>query len=120
MQFEAAATNGRVPPDGLDDVTRAAIERVDEHADDDWKDAADRALHGLALRLPTLTPDDLWDVIDRPREPRASGPVFLRARRAGWIEPTGELVRSRNVRQHRNVITEYRSLIYRGRDGGEP
>ena len=95
-----------------DGPTREAIRRVDEHAEPEWKDRADEALRQLALELRILTPDDLWDVIERPHEPRASGPVFLRARRAGWIEPTGRLVRSRNVKQHKNVITEYRSLIF--------
>ncbi len=98
----------------LDDVTKDAIRQVDEHADEEWKDRADATLKGIALRQEILTPDDLWDEIERPREPRASGPVFLRARRAGWIEPTGRVVRSRNVKQHRNIITEYRSLIYGG------
>jgi len=98
--------------DAIDAITNAAVNRADEHADEEWKRRADEALRQIATALPILTPDDLWDVIERPREPRASGAVFRRAIKAGWIEPTGRLVKSRNHLQHGNKISEYRSLIY--------
>lgn len=108
---------GGAPPvlvlEGFDQVTREAIQRVDEAANEEWKALADAALYEIARTKPILMPDDLWDHVPRPREPRAAGPVFLRARRAGWITPTGNFVRSRNVKQHRTHITEYESLIYR-------
>jgi len=94
-----------------DEPTREAIEKVERGTDPEWRDAAKRALVEIARERQILTPDDLWDVVERPREPRASGPIFLWARKSGIIEPTGRLVRSRNERQHKNHIVEYRSRV---------
>lgn len=96
-------------------LTEEAIARVDQHADPSWKYAALRTLLAVARALPTFTPDDVWTWgLPRPREPRALGPVMRLAERRGWMEPTGEFVRSKIPTQHQNPIRVYRSLIYTG------
>lgn len=94
-------------------ATQEAIERVDRAADPDWKAAAQNAVRLVAARQEIFTPDDIWTLVVKPSEPRALGPVMLRAKRDGICEPTGQLVKSKMATQHQNVITEYRSLIYR-------
>lgn len=89
-----------------------AMARVDDHADPEWKEAAFAAVERVARARETFTPDDIWVEVPKPREPRALGPVMLRARRAGICAPTGRHVKSRIPSQHQNPITEYRSLVH--------
>lgn len=88
------------------------IARVDENADEVWKADAFEAVRRVASVKATFTPDDIWKSgLRKPREPRALGPVMLRAIRAGLCERTDKLVPSSNPKQHRNMIRVYRSLL---------
>lgn len=62
----------------------------------------------LASTGKPFTPDDVWEMgLERPREPRALGPVMMRAARAGLIYPTGRWVKSENPAQHATPIREW-------------
>lgn len=67
----------------------AAIAQAEEHARRAWLDAAYEATIRVARAHHEFTSDDVWELLaegwpDLPvREPRAIGPVLLRATRAG-------------------------------------
>lgn len=89
-----------------------AREKAYDAADNDWRREALSAVQKLAVTRQTFASFDLWQVIDKPREPRAAGGVFTRARSRGWIEDSGEVVR--NPERHGVKVTLWRSKIYAG------
>jgi hypothetical protein len=91
-----------------------AIDRVDTHADDDWRTRARDAIRLLAETLPTLTGDDLWRVVEKPAEPRASGAVFRWAASQGLIEPTADFVPTTQATSHASPSRVWRSKAYMG------
>lgn len=99
----------------LFDAARAAaegaIQRVDEHADPLWKEHALEAVRRTAELLPDFISDDVWEVggLAGTREDRALGPVFLRAKRNGWIVKTDRVRPS--VRSHLSGKPVWRSLL---------
>jgi hypothetical protein len=91
-----------------------ALERVDGGAPPDWKHVADKTLARLVLNLDEVTADDLWaalqaEGVGMPHEPRALGPVFLRAAKAGLIVRTSMVRESVRPATHRNPKRVWRS-----------
>ena len=97
---------------------RDAMDRVEEHADEDWKQAAARAVWNAALVLPTLTTNDVHIRIDPnvvTHELRALGPVIRNAVRDGWIEKAQILpIICNRPSRHAAPLTVWKSLIYKG------
>lgn len=93
----------------------AAMRRVDQHADPDWKTRAQTVAQHVARTQATFTADDLWAHIEKPREPRALGPVMKRLVKEGFAEPTGRHIPSRIPEHHRCPLREYRSLVFEAR-----
>jgi hypothetical protein len=97
-----------------------ALDRVDEHASEDWKMYADLAYVEAATRAYEFTNDLIWVIledewgIDPPHERRALGARSRAAATAGRITATGRYQPSDRPGTHRNPIMVYRSLIYRG------
>lgn len=87
--------------------------RAEEHADDDWKEAAKAALRTLAATRPTLTGDDLWLLVPKPAEPRAAGPLWRWAQAEGLIAATGTFVPTTQVTSHASPSRVWKSLTYR-------
>ena len=89
-----------------------ALQRVEEHADERWKQDALAAVRRTAEALPDFISDRVWDVggLESTREDRALGPVFLRAARLGWIEKTDRVRPS--VRSHGSGKTVWRSRLF--------
>ena len=80
--------------------------------DDDWADRALEAVHETALKLSYFASDDVWQRgLEKPREPRAMGPVMMRAVRLGYCEATAMTRATSNVTQHAQPIRVYRSLL---------
>jgi hypothetical protein len=99
----------------LDAITNEAIERVDRHADMDWKDAALDAVYRLAQSAPTFTAEAAVALIPdgySTHEGRAMGPVMRRAQAAGWCEPTDHTVSSQNAAHHKGIKRVWRSRLY--------
>ena len=100
--------------DGKDDGMR----RVDAHANEAWKMAADIATVTAALALPKLTADDVHKRINPnvyTHDLRALGPVMKRAARNGWIEKAPEPGReTMRPSSHRRPLQVWNSLIYKG------
>ena len=93
---------------------REAIQRVEEHADPDWKTDAYEAIRRTCERMPEFISDDVWTVggLTGTREDRALGPVFLRAKRDGLCVKTDRVRPS--VRSHAAGKPIWVSRIYRG------
>lgn len=91
----------------------AALERVEGGTSMTWARWADEAVRYVARRQQFFCSDDLWLAgLDKPREPRAMGPVMLRAVKAGICRRT-EMTRSSKIpSQHAQPIRVYESLIY--------
>lgn len=93
-----------------------AVERVDTHAEVEWKAAAAEAIEYVARRRPELTTDAVWYLLDHagiaePHERRALGPRMQAAARAGWIEPTDRRRNSIRAACHTRELRIWRSLI---------
>ena len=89
-----------VPPPAPPSEKAHALAQVEAHADDDWLEAAWRALVSVASRQETLTTDDVWNELRAQgaavstHELRAIGPVMNRGRREGVIEATDRIALS--------------------------
>lgn len=105
------------PLPAMQGVVRAAAEReaalaqVSASTPQEWTEKARRAVWWLACNRPEFTADDVWMLLDewevpRPVEPRALGPILMRALRKGAIEDTGRMTPS--VRRHATKMTVYR------------
>ena len=93
-----------------------ALARVESNSAP-WRAVAYDLLVELARERAELTPEDFWArCADRrlgpPPEPRAVGPVFLKAKRAGVLAEL-RMERSNNPRHHRDWQMRYRSLVAR-------
>lgn len=103
----------------LADAARSdALQRVDEHADPDWRDVAYRCVLAVARRLEHFTTDEVIDELaNHPaittHEPRALGPVMMRAARNNVIAATDRFVKSNAISRHRAPKQVWRSLVYK-------
>ena len=101
----------------LADLNRLdAIQRADDHADPDWHDVAYGCVLAVARRCATFTTDEvLIELANHPaittHEPRALGPVMMRAQRANVIAATDQFVNSEAVSRHRAPKRVWASLI---------
>jgi hypothetical protein len=94
-----------------------AIDRVLQHADEDWLGWAYDALTYVAKRRAELTTDAVWYMldwwcIDYPPEPRALGPVMLGAAKDDWLSNTGRTSRSVRPCSHHRPLTVWASRLY--------
>jgi hypothetical protein len=88
-----------------------ALVRVERHADPAWLEAAYQALLRCARTRESFISDDVWEYgLERTREDRALGAVFIRAKRAGLIEKTDRTRPS--VRSHLSGKPVWQSRIY--------
>lgn len=91
--------------------TRGAIKRVDENADDEWKQTALEAVRRTCEQLPEFISDDIWDQgLDSTREDRALGPILMKAKKEGWCVKTDRLRPS--VRSHLSGKPVWKSLLF--------
>lgn len=94
-------------------VTDAARAARNREIDAAWQKAALEQVRQLALTRPTLTTDDVWEVLEMPpREGRQLGALMAACRSSGLIEPTPEQVPSQRPNCHRRPVRVWRSLVY--------
>lgn len=88
---------------------------VAENAGDEWMDAALAAVRETAGRMAEFTTDDVMDGhpdLPEPHNPRAWGPVMVRAKADGVIENTGFMAPSSRVSSHGRRKLLWRSLVF--------
>jgi hypothetical protein len=92
----------------------AGIAQVEANACPEWKDRAYAMLLRLASEQEEVHADDLRRAMgdDQPRTPSATGPVFLRAARAGVLRKTVEYRYSEATTNH-SAHPIWRSLVNR-------
>lgn len=110
----------------MSSLTEALI-RVDSAADYTWKEAAAEAVRAVAERYVDFTTDDVWDFLESnypgvtTHEPRALGPVMIRAVKEGLCEiktcdhcGTNKVVVTSSLRErHATDQAVYKSLVRR-------
>lgn len=101
----------RRDPEMAEEMKQEGIAHVDEAAADDWKERALKAVERVCRTKPVFTPDDVWEYVEKPQNPRALGPVMVKAKSLRWCIPTGNYVPSSIPTQHKNPITEWKSLL---------
>lgn len=93
-----------------------ALARVEAAAPVEWREAALSAVYACCRTLSRFTSEDVWQLIEKPREPRALGPVLMRAVRLGYCRPAG-FVTSGMTSRHAAPVRQYVSLLRRWEKG---
>ena len=93
-----------------------AIDRVETHANREWKEVAYLTAIEVGKRQGTFTSEDVWDAISgvTTHEPRAMGAVMRRLRKENIIMPTDTFVISTSPLGHGRP-----SRVWRFIRGGE-
>lgn len=93
-----------------------ALERVDAHADTEWKITALEVVKSCAAQMPEFTTDDVWQALAKiaigTHENRAIGPVMNAAARAGYITPTDRFQNCNRVSRHRAPVRVWKSNLF--------
>jgi hypothetical protein len=109
--------NGMTLFEAAEEAKREAMERVDTHANPDWKATALQAVLWLANDREHITSDDVWDLLNNrdveTHEPRALGAIMKRVAQGGFIEVTDRYVPSRRAACHGRPIRVWRSRTFR-------
>lgn len=90
------------------------MDRVDANADSEWKDVALVTVYACASIHRTFTADDVWLWIPEhvyTHEPRALGPVMVRAVKEGWIRASDSFQPSKRESRHACPLRVWVSLI---------
>jgi hypothetical protein len=105
-----------------DDETEAAIQRVQQHADPNWRNEAQEAVAHCARTMRHFTSDDVHDAMSqefRTHEPRAMGAVMRWGVGQGLIRHSGRQVKTKRAQSHRSPRTVWEScaLVQEARAG---
>lgn len=76
-------------------------------ANDEWRDRAALVLSDLIAAGRAFSAADLIDRTGMPPTPNAVGALFIGARRAGRIRPTGRYVQARRAVSHARRMAEW-------------
>ncbi len=94
----------------------AAIERVDDHAIEEWKTAARACIAHCARTMAEFSTDDVFrrllEYTVITRDNRAMGPQMMQAAAAGLITKTDKRINTERVSRHNTEIAVWRSLVY--------
>lgn len=89
-----------------------SIDKVEDHADDEWKALARQAVLTVAKQRHEFCTDDIWRELGvKPAEPRAMGAVMRHAARSGLCEKTNRVTDSAIPSCHRRPVAVWRSLL---------
>lgn len=111
-------------PEGGEEAAEEAIERVEEHANPDWKQAAFEAVERVAREKPYFTTDHVWAALYREdtatHEPRAMGAIMRQAQAAGICRKAAVLPQKSALAScHRRPKQVWQSLLCQGAGGGD-
>lgn len=122
MQQTLSQQDEQQQPNLLDLIVAAreeAINRVEAHANTEWKDVAYLTAIRVAQQKRFFTSEEVWDALSgdvRTHEPRAMGAVMRRLRKERIVEPTDQFVTSTSPLGHGRPSRVWRSLL----DGDAP
>lgn len=97
-------------------LKKEGMRRVAE-ANSEWFSEALPIVQHMAETNATFSTDDLRPVLDEyvaivPTDNRVIGPLMAIARESGWVELSGEVIRTSQAASHRSPKHVWRSLIY--------
>lgn len=87
----------------------AGVEQADENTEDHWRAWALREITIMAGNGLEFTSDDIREVVGEPDHPNRWGGVWLAARRAGVIVPTGQVRPSTTATRHGSLVRVWRA-----------
>jgi hypothetical protein len=99
-------------------ATRIALQQVAANANPVWMDFALACIFACASTCQRFTSDNVDELLatvpnsPSTHEKRALGPVFLSAKRKGWIFPTNELKTSTREKLHNSPRRVWVSRIF--------
>ena len=90
----------------------AALNQVEQNANQEWKDAALEIIHELSRHKvgQSITSDVVWLILSfehpnlKTHQPSAMGAIFRRAASLGYIHPSREFVQSERPSSHARPI----------------
>lgn len=82
---------------------------ADENAEDHWRNWALREIGILAANGHEFTADEVRQVVGEPDHPNRWGGVWLAARRAGLIVPTGQVRPSTTTTRHGSLVRVWKA-----------
>jgi hypothetical protein len=93
-----------------------AIDRVERHANPDWKLTVAKVIREVATLKAEFTTDDVWlrlklYVNAATHEPRAMGAAMLRASKDGICQPLMRFEQSGRASCHNRPIRVWKSLL---------
>jgi len=103
-------------PEGGEKAKQEGMGRADGAAPPEWKVYAYQVLKRLCKRVPDMTTDDVFFAIQDegyppdPPEPRAFGPLMVRAASDGLITQTDEFRKSDRKKAHRRPKQVWRVI----------
>jgi hypothetical protein len=111
LQFPEAV-QGTVDPAAGDAAKRAGMSLAAANTTTEWADACAAAITVMARRGTVFQAADLIaeGLVDEPDSPNRWGPAFLRASRAGVIEPAG-VQQSRRATVHRSLCRAWQGTV---------
>jgi predicted secreted protein len=105
--------------EGAREARDEAIDKVEEHASPEFKDAAASAVRTVAAATAYFIVDEVWkamgDEWESVGDKRAMGAIMQQAKRDGLIAPTTMFRASAQVQCHANPRRVWQSLCYGGR-----
>lgn len=87
----------------------AGADLAGENTEDHWRQWALREISIMAANGLEFTADDVRQVVGEPDHPNRWGGVWLAARRAGLVVPTGEVRPSTTASRHGSLVRVWRA-----------
>lgn len=87
----------------------AGADLADENAEDHWRSWALREIGIMAKNGLEFTSDDLRQVVGEPDNANRWGGIWLAARRAGLVVPTGQVRPSTTPSRHGSLVRVWRA-----------
>jgi hypothetical protein len=98
------------------DARNASMEEVEDHAKEEWKEAAHGCVLSCAKTMRLFTADDVQLLLSKlpvkTHDNRALGPILREAQKSLMIRDTEQFTRSTQVKCHRMPRRIWESLIY--------
>lgn len=111
-----------IKPQAARHAANDAIQRVDEHAHEQFKKIAFRAGVYLATHRKVFDSADVRDLMAehypdvKTHEDKVLGCIMRQLARAGWIKNTHRMQKSARVRNHNRPLNQWESLRYEGHE----
>ena len=90
------------------------MQRVEKHADEEWKTVAMGIIKDLCQNRTEWTADDVWEALShhtaKTHEPRAVGALIVNASKMGLCKSTGRYVQSRLPIRHKRPVCVWESI----------